>query len=244
MFLAEFVNQSALAGAGLQSSAGSMPAGCNGPYNHPETPLRNTAHWIPIWRRAYADNQNEACREAAKKALGYLLKQESHRPANCNFVFRNQENYDRCNGVIGAAWLIEGLMSAYEWLEDTRALDLCKALHALHPWNARAALWSKIEADGTATGFDRTFNHQLWFAAAAGLMAPHCDTARAQALAFLKAMPTILRLTPEGRVVHHINPKLKSLDKASHSGRNVLKKKNPGTRNSTTCWASTPSSVL
>ena len=36
----------------LQNPKGEMPAGHNGPYQDPETPIRNTAHWIVSFAKA------------------------------------------------------------------------------------------------------------------------------------------------------------------------------------------------
>ena len=44
----DLIVKSADKGKELQAGDGSMPAGHNGPHNDPETPVRNTAHWINI----------------------------------------------------------------------------------------------------------------------------------------------------------------------------------------------------
>jgi len=44
---------SARRGIALQLPDGSMPAGHNGPWNRPETELRNTGNWLQVFGRAY-----------------------------------------------------------------------------------------------------------------------------------------------------------------------------------------------
>ena len=51
--LHEVIVSSASAALTLQRDDGSMPAGHNGPYYDPETPVRNTAHWLITFSRAY-----------------------------------------------------------------------------------------------------------------------------------------------------------------------------------------------
>ncbi|WP_295101702.1 hypothetical protein [uncultured Candidatus Kuenenia sp.] len=46
MLLGDIIVQSGRAALQLQAKDGSFPQGCNGPYHDPETPARNTAHWL------------------------------------------------------------------------------------------------------------------------------------------------------------------------------------------------------
>ena len=51
----------------LQKEDGSMPAGWNGPYHQSETPVRNTAHWLITFLKAYEITNNARYKRGCKK---------------------------------------------------------------------------------------------------------------------------------------------------------------------------------
>ena len=53
MDLYEIISLSASSALKLQRDDGSMPPGWNGPYRQQETPVRNTAHWLITFLKAY-----------------------------------------------------------------------------------------------------------------------------------------------------------------------------------------------
>jgi len=155
----------------IQNNDGSFCPGHNGPYRHKETPLRNTAHWLIVI--CYLIDLDKTSKrntalltEAANKAVGYLLS-EIARPHGYSFFCREHQGKDSCNGLIGQAWVIEGLLEAYRVLGIVNARKVALEVFLLHPFNFDKGLWTRVEIDGNLLGFDYTFNHQLWFAAIA-----------------------------------------------------------------------------
>ena len=53
----------------LQANDGHMPAGHNGPYRDPETPVRNTSHYLISFIRAWELTLDERFKAAANKCL-------------------------------------------------------------------------------------------------------------------------------------------------------------------------------
>lgn len=166
----EWVYQQALIALAEQRADGSMPNGCNGPYSHEETPLRNTGHWLITWSYLGQRMDEPKLTKAAERALEYMLFPQ-HRPAGANWLQRRTPGRDSCNGTIGAAWTIEALCAAYRYLGSEEAINLATEVFDLHPFLEEIGLWKRLEVDGTVLSLDQTFNHQLWFASAASRLA-------------------------------------------------------------------------
>lgn len=197
-----------------QRSDGSFPPGQNGPYEDPETPARNTSHWLVTLSRLTTDkfspfvtaDRQEEFRAAAERAVGYLMSDVA-RPGDATVLHRTQAGKDRCNGLIGQAWTIEALVTAAEVFDRTDLIDLAAELFLLHPFNERVALWQRVDTDGSVLGFDRTFNHQLWFAAAgAELAAHHGGRVDGRVSRFLSRLPQLLDTTERGLIRHLLRP--------------------------------------
>jgi hypothetical protein len=166
---------SAEAALALQSIAGSMPPGHNGPYFDPETPVRNTAHWLITFMKAHKISGDQVYLEAARRAIAFLHSQEA-RPMGGSFWLRKNPEKDFCNGLIGQAWIIEALAIAAKYLGDEASHCLAESVFLQHPFDERLGLWRRINVDGSYLPLDMTFNHQLWFAAAGSLLLPTQDT--------------------------------------------------------------------
>ena len=70
-----------------QKMNGSFPAGHNGPYFDPETPVRNTAHFLFLLSKEYQKTKDISLKTAAYNAIDYLLS-NSARPYNFTFHCR------------------------------------------------------------------------------------------------------------------------------------------------------------
>ena len=167
--LHDILLQSSEAALGLQASSGAFPAGWNGPYHDPETPVRNTAHWLVSLLKAYAISGDVRLKDAAWRAANYLSSSET-RPMRATFFCRTNPEKDFCNGLIGQAWTIEALVTAAEALEEPQYLDLAREVFLLHPFNQRTGLWRCVNVDGSYTQVDMTLNHQLLFAASGAMI--------------------------------------------------------------------------
>ena len=149
---------------------GSVPPGNNGLYDDPETPVRNAAHWAVLFSTTYEETGDERFRDAVERIAGYLCSEEA-RPGGASFNCRESAGKDHCNGVIGQAWAIEGLTAAARTLEEPSIATIAEEVFLLHPQDERTGLWKRVEVDGRVLPYDATFDHQIWFAAAGGLLA-------------------------------------------------------------------------
>jgi hypothetical protein len=187
---------------------GYMNGGHNGPYYDPETPVRNTAHWITIFAYCYKKTSNPNYLAAVVKCADYLLSKDA-RPMGSAFYCRTNPRKDFSNGTIGQAWAIEGLVSAYQVTSDSKYLQTAKEVFLLHPFDENYKLWKVVNVDGSYRGFDMTFNHQLWFAASGYLLLKEIDDEeiRRQCDTFMDNLPNTFKTYKNGLVCHGIiNP--------------------------------------
>ena len=180
---------------------GYMPSGYNGSYNDIETPVRNTAHWIVSFAKAYKLTNDKCFYEAIVLALCYL-KDEKLRPFKKTFICRNKELKDKCNGLIGQAWVIEGLMAGYSVTQDKDVLDLASEVFLLHPFLEKKNMWHRVEPTGAVLTLDMTFNHQLWFAMSGFLIikAQQNKEIENRCLRFFNVISENLKLSNNGRI--------------------------------------------
>ena len=192
----------------LDETSGMMPAGHNGPYHDPETPLRNTGHWLITFAKAYELTNEDEFLTAVEQTAEYLTQSE-HRPSEATFRHRSAENKDQCNGLIGQAWTIEALAVAAETLDKPELYELAEEVFCSHPFDEQIYFWERIDVDGTNLSFDRTFNHQLWFAAAGGLLADENDEIKRQVRGFLEQVDRTMRTYESGLIRHPLDPKVR-----------------------------------
>jgi glycosyltransferase involved in cell wall biosynthesis len=184
----------------IQNDNGSFPAGHNGPYYDPETPVRNTAHWLFLLASMYQRTGEKRWYDAGTKAIEYLMSSEA-RPYGKAFHCRNKKGRDKCNGLIGQAWGIEALIKASEAFGRQDCYELAEEIFRLHPWCEDIGIWQRIEIDGTILSFDRTFNHQLWFAAACSMLKKTPD-AQSRTKDFLERIADKVQLYENGIIFH------------------------------------------
>ncbi len=194
-----------MAGLGLQGRDGAFPGGRNGPHRDVETPVRATSHWIQTLLKAHETTRQPALRDAAARAAAYLTG-SAVRPHGATFWCRTNAGKSSCNGLIGQAWVIEALDAAADSLEESRYRGLAGEIFELHPFEPAEGLWRIVDIDGRPGPIDRTFNHQVWFAAAAALLdATPTGTIGRQVHGFLDAVTKRhLRVAPSGRIVHRM----------------------------------------
>ena len=189
--LSELIINSARAGLALQHPDGSFPSGHNGPYRDPETPLRNTGHWLITMAYAARTSGDAEFLDSVQRAADYMLLPE-HRPHNATWLHRDKAGKDRCNGLVGPAWTIEALCAASDALKDDKCATLASEVFALIPYDDSVGMWHSLDVDGIDLSFDPTFNHQLWFAMSASLLAAYGDTeAEKQARRFLSMLSAL-----------------------------------------------------
>lgn len=197
-----------LAERGLQlmdERDGTMPAGCNGPHSDPETPVRNTGHWLCLFAYAHERTGSDELQAAVERALSYLLSREA-RPVGRTFYHRTNPRKDAANGLIGQVWSIEALVAAHRALGDDRALRIAVEVADMHPFDDALGLWEAVDVSGTIIGHDLTFNHQLWFGVQLLELADESGSVdlREKCEGFLAKLPEHLHTDRDGVIRHAI----------------------------------------
>lgn len=202
MTLYQIIVESSRKGVTLQNpESGSMPAGHNGPYHDPETPVRNTGHWVMLFLKAHEISGDPHFLQAAGRGAEYLCSTEA-RPMGFTFYHRKNPLKDTCNGLIGQAWSIEALIAAGESLKREECLSLATEVFLQHPFQEEPGVWQRVAPDGMHLPVDETFNHQLWFAAAAAPLIHRSEEIHWQITRFMQRLPRNLRLYRSGLIVH------------------------------------------
>lgn len=220
----DLIVSSAEAGVKLQAHDGSMPAGHNGPHKDPDTPVRNTAHWVITFLKAYEYTKNDDFKNAAKKAADYLISKEA-RPMNTAFWCRKNPEKDFSNGLIGQAWVIEALALASYELEISIYKEIAKEVFLFHPFDEKIGLWRAVNVDGSYQPINVTFNQQLWFATSGTLLLKNEDAGEEISFRvnrFLEIYPKYFHIHKNGLIRHQIQNKIQNKTPASKLKRSIL----------------------
>lgn len=201
MNLKHLIERTGKHGLEIQNEDGSFEAGTNGPYGDIETSLRNTFHWLIIFCYLSKNYDDIQYKNAAKKCIEFIFLDKA-RPTNATFIMRNSKNKDKCNGLVGQAWAIESLVYAYETFKIKKCLELAKELYFLHPFDKKTGLWKRVEIDGMILSYDSTFNHQLWFASSASLLAKYEEKVLRDVTIFTKKILPHVDLYKDGIIYH------------------------------------------
>lgn len=146
-----------------------IPGGHNGPYIHPETPIRNTCHVIVMINNSIEFIKNDELRSQFSDALNCFLRYLINNLylLDKQFIHRGLGT-DSCNGVIGDAWVIEALSIQNQWIEDEVGFQknsLLKIIVDRLKFNRKGQFAYRFDALKGKMSADFTFNHQLWLAA-------------------------------------------------------------------------------
>lgn len=192
---------SCYAALGVIDRSGRMPSGHNGGYHDIESPVRNTAHWIISFSKAYKLTGDILFYEAIISCTHYL-KNEKLRPSKTTYTCRDKEGKDKCNGLIGQAWVIEGLITGYEIIKDEEILLIVEDLFLLHPFSKEKKMWHRVQPNGDVLGLDCTFNHQLWFSMAGFkiLNSKYNKTIEERCLSFFEGISSNIKTSNSGRI--------------------------------------------
>lgn len=192
------------------------PAGNNGPYNEDDLPPRNTAHWLVTLGVLCQHYNDSEYRNVARKFADYLLNENKYGKSKLVKI-RNMVNpmphNDHTNGIIGTAWIIEGLISAANLFKDDsyyqRALELFKA----EIFDENLCMWKIVDINDKCISIDYVYNHQLWFAAAGGMILDYKYDKEIdrQIRLFLNYWKYHLIFQPSGLLFHQINYKFTAL---------------------------------
>ena len=204
--LGALLERSARSGLALQRDDGSMPAGHNGPWNDPETPLRNTGLWLQQFLVAFGRSGDLEFRRAAEGCAAYM-GQPSHRPGAHVFLHRPAAPGREANGLIGQAWTALALVTAAEGLSREELLTLAVDVLERHPFDEELGLWDSLALNGETSSLNLTVNQQVWFAVAAASAAFHGrPILRSRVDRFLSRMLQIIDYRRSGLLSHLISP--------------------------------------
>ena len=179
-----------------------MPAGNNGPYKDIETPVRNTGHWLITFLKAYEISHAPKFETAARQCLTYLMSGDA-RPMDEVFWHRKNPAKDFSNGLMGQAWTLEALVSAYRHFQEESILRKAEEVFLKHPYDTHYHAWKTVNVDGSIYGFDMTFNHQLWFAAAGTQLSQYGNkTIQGQVEDFNLTIDSNMECYPNGVIKH------------------------------------------
>lgn len=192
-----------LGDACLQKPAVYLQAGHNGPYHHPETPLRNQGHWLITFSRLYMWTGDDKYLQQVEK-LATSIADQKHRPNGYSFLHRNVKGKDRCNGLMGQAWSIEALAAATATLQDQKYAKIASDVFLQHPFNNALGLWNVLEVDGSINPIDNAFNHQLWFAAAASFILDQESVIEERVHDFLAKIWDNVSILDSGLIYHEL----------------------------------------
>lgn len=202
--------------------AGHAPNGCNGPYKNNDTPIRNTAHWAYTYAALYTIFKKEKYLDVVGVFAKYLLDSNNY-GVNGAAICR-RDCTDDTNGVIGQAWVIEGLLGCYDVLHDEQLLNRAISIFLSQELVEETGLWKINCSDGHSTGYDYVYNHNLWFAAAGSqiLERKNNPDIRNKVEIFLDHSKNTYGVQPSGCLYHLINSNVNLIGNAKFEIKKIL----------------------
>ena len=192
----------------IKDSNSYLKSGHNGPYNHPETPVRNMSHWLITFSKCFELTGKPIYLDKIRELAKHLISENS-RPFGYSFHHRMKEGKDKCNGLIGQAWTLESLAFASSLLNDNKYAEVAEDVFFQHNFNKEFGLWNRLEIEGEILSIDETFNHQLWFAACASLLnTPRKEKIKERIFRFLDTLSENLSILDNGLIYHPIERNL------------------------------------
>jgi len=197
--------------------------GHNGPYNDPETSVRNYGHWLITFSKCYEFTGEQIYLDKVRELAEYLISDDA-RPHGFSFHHRSIEGKDKCNGLVGQAWTFEALAYASSILVDPKYAEVAEGVFFQHHFNDGYGLWNRLEIEGDILSVDNTFNHQLWFASCAALLnTPRREEILGKVIRFMECLPQNLSVLDSGLIYHPIERPLNH-NGLVHSIKSKLKK--------------------
>ena len=187
------------------SKNGKATAGKNGPYNCEDTNIRNSAHWIKIYKFLLKLTEKRKYYNVIKLLGDYLAEEQNYGTSGA-ITCMHGNKMDHLNGTIGQGWAIEGLICAYECIKDEKFLDKAKQIYLTPEYNYDLHAWERVELDGKNIGIDKVFNHQLWFAANSAFIFRFIEDAdlRAPLDDFVQNIDKLFSIYKDGLLKHYI----------------------------------------
>ena len=140
-------------------------AGHNGPYMQSETIVRNTAHWIISFSIMYELTKDEIYKGILSRFSNTLLNEVNKSTNGALVCIKREDN--QTNGLIGLAWIMEGLVEAYRVLRNAKLLEAATKIYFSQRFDKKLHTWRIVDPNGKVGEVDIAFNHSLWFCMAA-----------------------------------------------------------------------------
>lgn len=181
--------------------------GINGPYDDPETKVRNLSHLIVITSIEILKYDNSDLIETLSCMGSELISLRNSQNIYC---MREKEGKDQCNGVIGHAWVLEAYYYLYKVIKDREYLTIADSIIGNHEFSYKLGLWGRPGMGSDDRAIDYTLNHQLWFAASLAEINTELksDEYENQVNVFLKKLNHNMKLSKQGKVAHEIYSKI------------------------------------
>lgn len=177
--------------------------GINGPYDDPETRIRNLSHLIII---SAIEIVHFGCYEylaVLKEMLEDLL---ASKDVNGVYKMRMKKGKDECNGVIGHAWIIEALVYGFKATGDFQYISEANRIAKMHKFQSKLGVWGRPLMGNADESLDFTLNHQIWYAASLVELNQILNDNKweKQYKRFMEKLNDNLLITKEGRIAHNI----------------------------------------
>ncbi len=143
-----------------------FPGGHNGPYIDLESPVRNTAHTLTSCSIAYSLTSDTKYKDLCQNLYHYLTH-DCPFLIDGRYILRQSEGKDSCNGVIGPAWVAESFYIYGSIFSNHEAIEKGDQIIADCKFDSKKRLWYRSDPVLGQLSFDRTYNHQAYFAAVA-----------------------------------------------------------------------------
>lgn len=195
--------------------------GINGPYDDPETRVRNLSHLVIITAIEIITFNNSRYLEVLNLMGKELL---SLRDANGLYVIREKREKDICNGVIGHSWVNEALVYLYRVTNDYSYLNAADKISSFHAFEPNIGLWGRPQMGIDDRAIDYTLNHQLWYAASLcelNTVKKNSEYEK-QILRFMDCLNRNMKLTTNGKIAHSIYSRIYISNKIKNYVKEVL----------------------
>ena len=179
--------------------------GCNGLYKDIDTEMRNTAHWVVTYSILYNIFKEKKYYDIVLKFGEFLLKDDNY-GKNGAAICRINSN-DDTNGVIGQAWVIEGLLACYDITQNLNFINKAIKIFDSQKFVEEIGLWRICCSNGKDVGYDYVYNHNLWFAASGSLILQrvNVENIRKKIIRFLECSKYTYGVQPSGCLYHLVN---------------------------------------
>lgn len=189
--------------------------GINGPYDDPETGVRNLSHLIIITSVEVLKFE-----EIDYKRVLYNMGQDLLRMKALDglYCMREKRGKDKCNGVIGHAWVIEALIYLWKVFKEDVYLQEAIEIAKRHLFNEKLGLWGRPNMTCTDETIDFTLNHQIWYAASIGelLQFVEDEQLKKEFNCFMSRLDKNMEISKYGKISHSIYNRLNILNRIKY----------------------------